>query len=207
MPINWQDVVTNIGTTAVSATVVVGAVAWVIKTAVSHRLSRQAEEFKNSLQMMALEHQVRFSKLHEKRAEVIAGVYERLVDVEKEGGRFVLVEGFDNGTERQQEAWDKIRAAMLDVSLFIEKHRIYLPERICALLKTFLDIMSKNLTGVGVYSSIKSPIAKTQADKQEVLAKAYEAFQSDIPAAKRALEDEFRKMLGVEDSAPSVHST
>jgi hypothetical protein len=42
MPVNWQDVITNIGTN----TVVVGAVAWVIKTVVSNRLARQAEQFR-----------------------------------------------------------------------------------------------------------------------------------------------------------------
>jgi hypothetical protein len=35
----------------------------------------EIERLKTSLQMTALEHQVRFSKLHEKRAKVIADLY------------------------------------------------------------------------------------------------------------------------------------
>lgn len=95
MPINWQDVLTSIGTTLVSGAVVVGAAAWVIKALLSDRLARQAEAFKiqvkadadaanerlrNSLQMMALEHQIRFSKLHEERAQRVADLYRRIVE-------------------------------------------------------------------------------------------------------------------------------
>ena len=41
MPVNWQDVLTNVGTTLVSGTVVVGAAAWVVKTLLSDRLARR----------------------------------------------------------------------------------------------------------------------------------------------------------------------
>ena len=48
--INWQDVLTNLGTTLVSGVVVVGAAAWVIRTLASHRLTRDMEGYKSQLQ-------------------------------------------------------------------------------------------------------------------------------------------------------------
>jgi hypothetical protein len=45
MPINWQDVLTNIGTKLVSDVVVAGAPACVKRTLVSARLARDAESF------------------------------------------------------------------------------------------------------------------------------------------------------------------
>jgi hypothetical protein len=212
MAIDWQLVITNIGTTLVSATVVVGAVAWVIKTVISDRLARHAEEFKiqvkadadatteklrNSLQMTALEHQVRFSKLHEKRAVVIEQVYQKLIEAEKGYGRFVLVDGYETDTQKQQEAARKAQADMYETSLFIEKNRIYLPVEICNALKEFLDIMWNSAIRVSVYGSIKQPNPQTLQERHDVFTKAHQALTKEIPSARAALETEFRKMLGV----------
>jgi hypothetical protein len=217
MAINWQELLTNVGTTLASGTVVLGAAAWATKTLLSDRLTRQVEAFKiqlkadvdtanerlkNSLQMVALEHQVRFSKLHEKRAEVIGEVYARLIEVEKGYGRFVLVDGYERDPEKQREARHKTDVAMYEMSLFIEKHRIYLPARVCESLKAFLDIMWDNAIGVGVYGELGGTYATpdTAKERREVFRKATEALRTEIPAARAALEEEFRKLLGVEDS-------
>jgi len=95
MSINWQDVLTTVGVTTGGGVVFLGGAAWLIRTVLKDRLAPDAEEFKaklkadgdmeieklkNSLQMVAFEHQVRFSKLHETRAEVIADLYKRLVE-------------------------------------------------------------------------------------------------------------------------------
>lgn len=212
MAINWQDLLTSIGIATASGTVVVGAVAWLLKTVLTDRLARQAEQFKiqlkaeadatnerlkNSLQMTALEHQVRFSKLHEKRAMVIEEVYQRLIDAEKEYGRFVIVDGYSRG-ETQQAARFKTQTKMYETSLFIEKHRIYLPAQTCATLKAFLDIMWTNAISVGVYGSIEHPTQKPMEERDKVFREAYEALDKAIPPARSALEDEFRKMLSPE---------
>ena len=79
---NWQEFLATFG----GQTALLAAVAYLIKTLVSSRLEKDAEAFKadlkrnseieierlkNALQMTALEHQVRFSKLHEQRVEII----------------------------------------------------------------------------------------------------------------------------------------
>ena len=60
------------------------------KTRLKSDADIEIERLKNSLQMLAMEHQVRFSKLHEKRAEVIGEVYKRLTDLNLHGERFVI---------------------------------------------------------------------------------------------------------------------
>jgi hypothetical protein len=87
MSINWQDVITSLAVATGGGLVLVGAWAWLIKTAIPHKLATEADTFKtrikadadieierlkSSLQIVATEHQVRFTKLHEKRAEIIA---------------------------------------------------------------------------------------------------------------------------------------
>lgn len=215
MFIDWQLLLASLGGTLISATAVVGAAAWLAKAIVSDRLARQAEEFKtqlkadadaaneqlkHALQLTALEHQVRFAKLHEKRALVIEEVYQRLIDAEKGYGRFIFVDAYKE-PEAQQKARLETQTMMYDTSLFIEKHRIYLPKKTCDSLKEFLDIMWTNAIGVGVYSSIENPTQKTLVEREDVFRKAYEALEKGVPAARTILEEEFRGLLGGETKA------
>jgi hypothetical protein len=161
------------------------------------------EQLKTRLQQATIEHQVRFAKLHEKRAEVIAEVYERLVDAEQQGYRFASVEGFMPGTDEQREARMKTQGTMFDLKLLIEKRHIYLPTQICTVLKGHLDNMANHVFGVGSYGAVRALTSQEQVEQQKVFAAACTAFAQDIPAARRALEDEFRRMLDVERS-PSL---
>jgi hypothetical protein len=219
MAINWQELFTNVSATLTSGAVVLAPAAWLTKTLLSDHLVRQAEAFKiklradfatanerlkNSLQMVALEHQVRFSKLHEKRAQVIEKVYQRLVELEKGYGRFVLVDGFETDTQKQQDARIKINVKMYNTALFIEKHRIYLPAEVCTSLKAFLDIMWHHAISVVLYGSISNPNPQTLTERQQAFRDAYEALRNEIPAARAALENEFRKLLGSVDERGSL---
>jgi hypothetical protein len=69
-----------------------------------HELGLMTEQVKNSLQIAALEHQVRFSKLHEKRAEVIENAYGRLVDARQQGKRFIVSDAYISDPVKRQEA-------------------------------------------------------------------------------------------------------
>jgi hypothetical protein len=129
------------------------------------------EQLKSRLQQATIEHQVRFAKLHEKRAEVISEMYERLVDAEQEGRRFVTVEGYPAGTDEEratrQKARQKTQDTMYGLSSFIEKRHIYLPAHMCASLKGLLDNMSKHVYGVGSYGSFSHlPVEKRWSNKR-----------------------------------------
>jgi hypothetical protein len=158
----------------------------------------EIERLKSALQAAALEHQIRFSKLHEKRAEVIECVYQQLVQAEKDYGHFVVVEAHEADLQKQQQARLKIEASMCEVSLYIEKHRIYLAVEVCASLKTFLQIMWQNAISVGVYGAVRQPLPQTVREQNAAVMKALEALKTELPSASAALENEFRKILGVE---------
>lgn len=115
MGINWEDVVKTVG----SNVGVLGVVAWLIRAAISQSLVLQTEKFKmklkaeadieierlkSALQMTAVEHQVRFANLHEKRAEVIAEIYVRALDAYQEGEKFVLNGAYTSDNKEQQES-------------------------------------------------------------------------------------------------------
>lgn len=163
----------------------------------SHQLGLLAEQVKNSLRMVALEHEVRFSKLHEKRAEVIDELWQRLVAAQRESERFVSVEGYDTDNATREEAWRSTEQTFREVYLFIEKRRIYLSEPVCASLGTFLDNMRRHVIRVSVYGSLQGdPPPHIVEERRDAFLNAHKAFDSEIPGAIQALGNEFRKMLG-----------
>src|SRR5882762_8947453 len=189
MPINWQEVLTSVLTTVGGGGVLLAAAAWLIKTVLTDRLAREAEEFKtqlkadadaqierlkNSLEMAALEHQVRFSKLHERRAEVIAELYKRLVEVGAEGSLFVYTVGGSSGEHFEQ--YNKAYKNNWDLARFIEANRIYLPVRACDLLDKYVHTLNKAVIDVNIYGTIEFPNPKTIQEQTEVLRKAYIAL-------------------------------
>ena len=94
----------------------------------------EIERLKTALQAAALEHQVRFSKLHEKRAEVLADLYKLLVEAEREALHYTYRLGKvpDDQKGQEPQAVKKLR----EFDSFGDIYRIYLPQHVCALLVT-----------------------------------------------------------------------
>jgi hypothetical protein len=133
MPINWQDVITSIGTTAVSATVVVGAVAWVIKTGVSHRLARQAEEFKIQVKADAdteIERVkavlTRASRVHERQLDILQNLYSHFYEAQ---GLFIRMtaSGRIAGEISPEEYEAKVVTEMEAARTELSKGRLFIP--------------------------------------------------------------------------------
>ena len=203
MAINLQDVITSLG----GQGMFLGVAYLLFKTGLAHKFARDAEEFKtqlkaeadieierlkSSLQMTAVEHQVRFSRLHGRRAEVIAELYKCLVDVFWAGQQFVLT-GASPAEQGQREEYNKTIEIIRAFALFVDAHRIYLPEQICALLEEFLDEMKRAVIPIGHYGGQTD---KAHTQRHEAVMKAFQAFEKEIPAARKALESEFRTILG-----------
>ena len=186
MPINWQVIMTFLA--GVGGGGALAAAPWLIKTLVDYRLARAA-----------LEHQVRFSKLHEKRAEVVAKLYALLVELQYAGQRYVFVGAYE---PKRDDEFSKTAAKVHEVFLFIEEHQIYLPDRVCTLLAEFVETVNKSVAGVQVYEKYTDGSANFRREKIQVLKGAAEAFEKHIPAVRKALKDEFGTILGVENSHP-----
>ena len=123
MNIDWQSVLTTVG----SSTALLTAAAWVIRTVITQQLARDTEAFKarvksdadieieklkNALQIAATEHQVMFSKMHEKRAQVIEQVYEKLTEIQSSAEVFALASENNPKRELQREAHDTVRTQL-----------------------------------------------------------------------------------------------
>jgi hypothetical protein len=209
MSINWQELLTTLG----GGGLLLAAAAWLIKALITQGLTRDAEVFKarikaesdveierlkSSLEMIAYEHQVRFANLHARRAEIIAEIYSQMIDVQRHGQRFVYTDVFNQAQDRRQ-AYDTTLSKLLDFYFLLQKHRIYLPESICTLMDGFENVIRRSVIRTNMYEPIEnSANPKFLEEKVKVIQEASDAFERTIPAARAALEKEFRRLLGVE---------
>lgn len=205
-----EDLLEILGT----ATILVGAVAWVVRSLAAHVLSRDVESFKerlraeseaelerlrHSLRMIAAEHEKRAEILHQRRAEVIAELYSRLK-------RFVNAAGsFASYAEWKGEPSKEEKAAILGDKAaqfheYYSENRIFFSENVCQKV----DAVWEKVHSVSVRYRVRLAYAKDgdgRADSRvdEAWDEAWSAMKDEVPALVRAVEDEFRALLGVAD--------
>ena len=212
MPINWQEIITTFVTTIGGSAVLLAIAGWLIKTAITSRLTLDAEKFKaqikvdtdaaieqlkTRLQQAAFEHQVRFSKLHEKRASVIEELDQFLYQLEIRGMLYVSDVG-----QAGDEGYLKWKEKFMECNSFVQSKQLYLTEEIYSQVSQYLDAAKRPLirvwtiTSAGEHTSGASPELLRQ-DRTDILA-AIEEINAKIPAMRSDLLREFRSILGGE---------
>jgi len=162
------------------------------------------EHLRSQFQIQGIEHQVRFSRLHEKRAEVIAELYGLLVLALWEAESFVSpIEwvGEPNKQEKHQTAMNKL----VELYRYFDQHRIYLPEQLCESLDQLIKEVRSNVINFGVWVKYRDETLQEHAakNKQAAWDASWKAIKDEIPLARSRLENEFRILLG---SLPSIQT-
>jgi hypothetical protein len=204
----WQTILLAFGGNAV----LLAVLGWLAKSFVQQLLSKDIEQFKTTLaaesaaatehlkhelQLVTVEHQIRFSKLHEKRAEVIASLYGLLVEAYWATQGFVSIAEWA-GEPSKKEKYTTALNKTAEFYQYFDKNRIYLPEVVCKLLDQFVRNMRKEAIGFGVYVSYEDSQLPDHAVRQkfEAWQKAWEYFENEVPKARSVLENELRRILG-----------
>lgn len=139
------------------------------------------------------EQEIRFSKLHERRAEVIEEVYTKIVKLE------IALENYIHGiTDNPQTAKEKAKKALRKFKNFYDKKKIFFKKEIIELLEeTFKE------AGLAINNKdSSSQIYPTSSDQakdeiiQNLSSARYSVFKT-IPGLKQELDKEFRELLGV----------
>jgi hypothetical protein len=153
------------------------------------------ERLRMELQENAVEHQVRFSKLHERRAEAIEELYSSLVDTQLAARLYIVVTGHDDSVRAEERV--KIHRKLYDLYSLVEKRRIYLPAPICVSLDEFQRTLHNAVAAVDVYSEVTNHAPqKVASDRNQAIFEAVRAIEEKIPQMRRDLEDEIRRILG-----------
>jgi hypothetical protein len=89
MPTNWQEIITTIGAVIGGGGVLLGAIAWLVKTLVLNRLARDVEKFKIELKASAdteIERVKAFlarsARVHERQVDILTKLYRNFFDAQ-----------------------------------------------------------------------------------------------------------------------------
>jgi hypothetical protein len=165
------------------------------------------EHLKNELQLRTIEHQVRFSRLHEKRASVIAELNGHLAEVLWEAESFLSPMQWV-GEPSQEEKHRNAMNKLAEFFRFFDKHRIYLPAELCESLQELVMQVRRHVINFGVYVKFHDATLNdhTRAHKEKAWNEGWDAIKIQVPQARTALENEFRALLG-QAANPSLQRT
>lgn len=182
--------------------------AFLIKYLVKHRMDKDIEAFKLTLSATAerelavlranlnqaeFEHQIRFSKLHDRRAEVIAQLYSYLVDLYDAGESFL--NKFQSSRDDHPKKLEALSNALKTALHYFQRHRLYFPEATCARIDAFFSKVTDIASNLSYHVSIRADqrdLRQMSLDWNE----AWNDFEKQVPELRRALEEEFRAILG-----------
>lgn len=169
-------------------TIVGGAAAVLVKLfaskAIGHFFDLQADKLRASLQRAGFEHQTKFARLHEKRAETIEKLYVMLLEGEDS---FARVVHYTAGI--RPDPW-KAYKAIQALKEFFEPNQIFLSEQ------TALDVGEYLRRARGLSAEVTfwvSEDGSIDPKQRPAIVKSFE----DLTAVRKALEGRFRQMLGV----------
>jgi hypothetical protein len=166
---------------------------------------RSLEELKTSLKIIAFEHEIRFSRLHDKRAKIIAELYTRLVGLVHAAEQFVSLFQNPQGPNKL----DLFKIVMDEMEKFMpyfEKNRIFLDDSLCGKVDKFLDVLTKPVYQfLGAIAPEEESNVDNTREKLGLWFAAWNSVKDDVAMARKELECEFRNILGVsKETLPKV---
>ena len=200
---DWTNILKTIGTNAIF----IAVLGFVAKSIFTQFLSRDIENHKIKLQAnydneieklrfdlskLAFEHQIVFSKLHETRAEVIAKLYELLVEAEATYDGLASDYVFTEKADTDKETFKDTSRAWLELGYFFSRKKIYFDEAFC---RKMSKLLSTYISSDMLYLSLQRASENLENAPQEFIEKA----KNEIPKIKYDMENEFRKLLGIQE--------
>lgn len=176
--------------------VVVGSVmATVVGVILRFYLDSKTERLRADLESAAFERQIRYSKLHEKRAEVVEEVYSRLARTHRDFESMASPLEFAGAPSKEQKM--KLAAESANsFQMYFEEHRIFLEAHLCADLHGFSRKLSEAFAAFR-RSQDSQADAFYRAQGVDKWDEAWKVVTDEISRLRDAIEDSFRGLLGV----------
>jgi len=155
-------------------------------------LEIETMNFQNILNQKAFEHQTRFSVLHEKRALVIAELYNRLSQAQRHAAQAVAIAELE-GALSQNERFTNASTSMNLLFDYFEPNRIWFSQSICEKISNYSTELHTALHRFRLEAiKLGGPYENWDAWKE-----VWEKIHNDIPSLKSEIENEFRGILDV----------
>lgn len=167
------------------------------KAVVKERTEAALEYMRSTIRQASFEHEILFSQLQQRRVVVIEELYELLVQMVWDMADHASVFEWANDPPKSEKFGKAMDSAALFFRYF-EKKRLFLPQAICDRLDDFVrQIRQKNID-FGIFHREPDPALNTQRDdkRHDAWVSAHDYMTQEVPHARKALEDELRRILG-----------
>ncbi|HEX8652819.1 MAG TPA: hypothetical protein VF708_18530 [Pyrinomonadaceae bacterium] len=164
-------------------------------------LQSYLKTYESQLQKLVKEHELRFSSLHQKRVEVIAGLYVALEE-SKLHTEFLVLRAKHVEAKNLKPTASFALKSWSEASQFYKKNKLYFPKELSQKLDT---VIREIIEPTSMYRNWE----QNPEEYAEVLQNIREWWSnksSEINAVLKAIEEEFRMILGSEDNAASNNS-
>lgn len=202
-----------------SGTLFIGFVAWYAKNLIvewlknsikldydklleSHKAQLKAESdtaietLKSQLQMVAAERNVRFSRIFEQTAAVVAEVYRKLLAMHDAAADYVsIIEYEEMGTKAQRRA--AFVTQYTEFRAYFRPRAVYLPKATADKIQEFLRHLSEAVR------TFRAHVEDADRQDTDKWLEADRVIREDLPKIRELLEANFRGIFGI-DASTSV---
>jgi hypothetical protein len=117
--------------------VLTGVLLYVFQRVIDERSVKRLEKFKTELQSISFEHETKFSRLHEIRVEVVAGLYKRLFDTQQSLAEVQKTFSDEDLNQKIKPGFRKLQAVIVEFENYFNANRLYVPKHLCQKLDNF----------------------------------------------------------------------
>ena len=182
----WQQLTILLVTPAL----LVCSVAYILRRVIDRGIDRELSRYRHELETQRMKEHVRFSLIHQKRADVIGIVYGRL----KRASRLLekLVEPLQIADDIPlPEKKEEVRLTIIRTRDYFDEHRIYLDKSICLEIDDFLSGMLR----VFVKFSVAQPGEKYTRDPSGQWEQSWKDLMEKLTPIMQELDQMFRRAL------------
>lgn len=184
------------------------AIAFLAKALINQLFSRETEQFKAGLQMehtvqaeklrtdlkaIAFERETMFSRLHQRRFEVVEELYRLLAQTQEDFAELVSPMSYAGGPSQE----DKMKAAGksgTEFLRFFNQHRLFLEDSLCEEITKLQNELKGIWITFVVYGNDDPDLRKEKLRKWE---EAWEKMEKIVPGLRRDIEQKMRTALGI----------
>lgn len=152
--------------------------------------------FENKLDILKIEHQIKYSKLHHERAELLKSLYIELTELEKVLSELTSLwqgpEWSNENDGRTDYAFKKLE----DCTKIVEYNRIYFSTDFCEAIENNLRLCEKVIIDMSI---AKSQSNLSLENGRQLWFEQERRVSTEIRKNRIELADLFRKLIGVEN--------
>lgn len=200
----FWEILRTLGIISIGSFSIVALLGYLTKTLFSKYIQAKTDAYKHTLEVIAIEHEIRFNELHKERAQIIKDIYSKILDFKISVSnfiRYVEAESTPDATRALRFIEDKTVA----LALTYEPNRIYFSNKLCIQIDNlFVEVKSLNINLTSLLKD--NSIAEILSDKNNLKLDFMQLAENTtvlittkIDPIKNELEMEFRKLLGVRE--------